>query len=89
MFEHAYESGVRRSKIMAKQYWQGTRSEGFANFSATPPLNLVNFIVSSTVGGEHVDTIKIWMMDTDISFAYFQTSSNEEKCVCVWLSPQV
>ena len=39
-------SGIHRSRLVAKEFRRGSKYEGFANFSATPPLELVKLIIS-------------------------------------------
>ena len=39
-------SGIQRSRLVAKEIRRGSKYEGFANFSATPPLELVKLIIS-------------------------------------------
>ena len=66
-------SGIHRSRLVAKEFRRGSKYEGFVNFSATPPLELVKLIISLVA--------KIAMMHTDISRAYFHVPSKEEKYV--------
>ena len=77
---------------MAKEFRRGSKYEGFANFSAKPPLELVKLIISLVAKAqrdpeswfgwrEHGANDQIAMMHTDISRAYFHAPSKEEKYV--------
>ena len=77
---------------MAKEFRRGSKYEGFANFSATPQLELVKLIISLVATAqrdpeswfgrrEHGANDQVAMMHTDISRAYFHAPSKEEKYV--------
>ena len=39
-------SGIHRSRLVAKEFHRGSKVDGFTNFSATPPLELVKLMIS-------------------------------------------
>ena len=39
-------SGIHRSWLVAKGFRKGSKNEGFANFSATPPMDFVKMMIS-------------------------------------------
>ena len=67
---------------MAKEFRRGSNIDGFTNFSATPPLELVKLMISMMATAQwdqtewfrqegHESSSEIVMMHTDISRAYF------------------
>ena len=85
-------SGTHRSRLVAKEFRRGSKCEGFANFSAAPPLELVKLIISLVATAqrdpesrfgwrEHGANDQIAMTHTDISHANFHAPSKEEKYV--------
>ena len=71
---------------MAQGFRKGSKCEAFANFSALPPLELVNIMMSMVAtdgwwyGDQNVAAgEEIVMMHADISRAYFHAPSREEK----------
>ena len=82
-------SGFHRSRLVAKEFRRGSKYEGFANVSATPPLELVKLIISLVATAqrdpeswfgwrEHGANDQIAMMHTDISRAHFHAPNKEE-----------
>ena len=85
-------SGIHWSRLVAKEFRRGSKYEGFANFSATPPMELVKLIMSLVATAlrdpeswfgwrECGANDQIAMMLTDISRAYLYAPSKEEKYV--------
>ena len=78
--------GVHRSRLVAKDYRRGATLEGFTNFSATAPLELVKLTISLVAIAQcdraawfgHESSAEILRMHTDISRAYFHAPSKEE-----------
>ena len=78
--------GIHRSRLVATECRRGSKYEGFANFSATPPLELVKLIISLVATARRdpeswFATDQIAMMHTDICRAFFRVPSKEEKYV--------
>ena len=82
-------NGIHRIRLVAKKFRRDSKYEGFANFSATPPLELVKLIISLVATAkrdpvswfgwrEHGANDQIAMMHTDISRAYFHAPSMGE-----------
>ena len=44
-------SGIHRSRLVAKEFHRGSKIDGFMNFSATAPLDLVNLVISMVATG--------------------------------------
>ena len=85
-------SGVHRSTHLAKEFRRGSKIDGFMNFSATPPLELVKLMISMVATAQwdrtawfvqegHEDGSEIVMMHSDISRAYCHAPSKEETYV--------
>ena len=85
-------SGIHRSRLVAKEFHRGSKVDGFTNFSATPPLELVKLMISMVATAQwdqaawfgqegHENSSEIVMVHTDISRAYFHAPSKEEKDV--------
>ena len=85
-------SGIHRSRLLAKDFRRGSKVDGFMNFSATPPLESVKLMISMVATAQwdqaawfgqdgHESISKIVMMHTDINRAYFHAPCREEKYV--------
>ena len=85
-------SGIHRSRLVAKEFRRGSKIAGFMNFSAASPLELVKLMISIVATAQqdqtawfgqerHENNSEIVMMHTDISRAYFHAPSKEKKNV--------
>ena len=85
-------SGIHRSRLVAKEFHRGSKVDGFTNFSATPPLELVKLMISMVATAQwdqaawygregHENSSEVVMVHTDISRAYVHAPSKEEKYV--------
>ena len=57
-------SGIHRSRLVAKEFRRGSKYEGFAKFSATPPLELVK--IDHLLGGDGTERsgVVVWLERT-------------------------
>ena len=51
-------SGIHRSRLKAKEFGGGSEYEGFANFSAPPPQELVRVIISMIATAQKFKLVK-------------------------------
>ena len=89
---HSENRGIHRSRLVAKEFRRGSKFDGFTNFSATPPLELVKLMISMVATAQwdqtawfgqegHESSSEIVMMHTDTSRAYFHAPCKGEKYV--------
>ena len=81
-------SGIHRSRLVAKEFRHGSKIDGFTNFWATPPFELVKLMIPMTATAQwdpavrfgqegHENSSEIVMMHADISSANFHAPSKE------------
>ena len=79
---------VPRSRLVVKEFRRGSKIDGFTNFSATPPHELVKLMISMVATAQwdqaarfvqegHENSSEVVMMHTDTSRAYFRAPSKE------------
>ena len=62
-------NGIHRSRLVAKEFRCGSKIDGFMNFSATPPHELVKLMISMVATARWDQTAWVWIRGTREQFS--------------------